>query len=130
MLRAGVLFVLLSLAACQRDETISGYSDNTTQWTLQEIDGEPFTARATLSFPEKGKIAGQAPCNRFFGMQTKPLPWFGAEQITATEMACENLEQESRFFAALSEMTLAETLGDVLILSNGAGREMVFRARP
>ncbi|MBC7178797.1 MAG: META domain-containing protein, partial [Roseovarius sp.] len=38
------------------------------------------------------------------------------------------LAEEALYLTALAEMTLVEVLGDVMILSNDAGREMVFRA--
>ncbi|MGV6811145.1 MAG: META domain-containing protein, partial [Brevirhabdus sp.] len=96
------------LAACGPDETISGYVGTDTVWTLQELDGTPFPHRATLSFPEEGKIAGQAPCNRYFGAQTAPYPWFKVDGVGSTKMACPALDQEQVFFTALSAMTLAE----------------------
>jgi len=125
-----VLLILLTslLAACGPDETISGYAGTDTVWTLQELDGNPFPHRATLSFPEEGRVSGQAPCNRYFGAQTAPYPWFKAEGLGSTKMACPALAQEQAFFDALSAMTLAEVSGPVLILSNDAGREMVFAA--
>ena len=44
-------------------------------------------------------------------------------------MACPELEAESAFFAALEDMSLVEIVGPTLILTNEAGREMVFEAR-
>lgn len=46
-----------------------------------------------------------------------------------TKRACSDLDLESRFLAALREMTLSEVSGDILVLSTPAGREMVFAAR-
>ncbi|WP_237096223.1 META domain-containing protein [Nereida sp. MMG025] len=115
--------------ACQNDETLSAYGAAGKTWVLTELDGAAFPARATLEFPQAGELAGQAPCNRFFGAQTVPYPWFKAENIAATKMACPDLPAEGQFLTALSEMTLSEVLGDTMILSNDAGREMVFKAR-
>lgn len=44
-------------------------------------------------------------------------------------MACPDLPLETAFLSALGEMTLAEAVGTTLILSNDAGRKMVFEAR-
>jgi heat shock protein HslJ len=123
------LLPLLFASACVSDESISGFVAPSTEYHLLEIDGAPFDAPATISFPETGKVVGQAPCNRYFATQIAPYPWFELKGIGATRMACENLAAESAFFAALEDMTLAEVSGDTLILSNTDGRQMVFVAR-
>jgi len=73
-------------------------------------------------------VAGAMPRNFLSGALTVPLPWFGVEGVAATKRACPELAEEAAFFAALERMTLAEVAGSVLILSNDAGEEMVFRA--
>ena len=123
---AAVLF--LPLMGCYEDETISAYGAGDKVWVLSELDSKEFTARATLTFPEQGKIAGEAPCNTYAGSMIVPYPWFEATQILSTRMACPDLDAETAFFSALSEMTLSEVLGDVLLLSNDNGRQMVFKA--
>jgi heat shock protein HslJ len=124
-------FVMLSLLslipACQGDETLRAYGAADRIWTLTEIDGHPFTAEATLTFPAEGTIAGAAPCNKYSASMTVPYPWFEAGPIRATKMACADLKAESHFFQALDAMTLSEVLGDILILSTPEGRKMVFR---
>ncbi|SFR31890.1 META domain-containing protein [Litoreibacter janthinus] len=121
------LIALVLLAAC-KDETISGYAADGAIYSLRTINGVAFEARATLSFPEEGKIAGQAPCNRYSGAQVAPYPWFDVERVISTRMACPDLKAESAFFRSLESMTLSETAGTTLILSNDRGDEMVFRA--
>lgn len=121
---------LLATAACYPDETVSGYGAADRVWELKEIDGKAFSERATLRFPEQGRIAGEAPCNSFGAEQSAPYPWFKTGPIVATRMACAALPAEARFLESLEAMTLAEVAGDVLILSNDAGREMVFHATP
>lgn len=123
------LLSLLFVSACFADESISGFVEPSAEFHLIEIDGVPFDTTATIFFPETGKVAGQAPCNRYFATQTEFYPWFALDGIGATRMACENLTAESIYFAALEEMTLAEVSGDTLILSNSDGRQMVFVAR-
>ncbi|MCU9848477.1 META domain-containing protein [Defluviimonas sp. WL0024] len=117
---------LAVLAACQGDETISGYAGTDTAWRLVEIDGAPFTARAVIRFPEAGQVAGEAPCNTFSGRQSAPYPWFKAEALAVTRRACDALAEETRFFAAFGRVSLAEVQGDMLILSDPDGPEMVF----
>ncbi|UYV36653.1 META domain-containing protein [Rhodobacteraceae bacterium D3-12] len=99
-------------------------------WQLIELNGAPFTARATLTFPEPGKLAGQAPCNRYFGKMWGDYPWFKAGQIGATRRACPELAAEQAFLKALGEMSQADASDSHLLLT-GAGRQsMVFRLMP
>ena len=123
------LLSLLLVSACYPDESISGYAEQSAEYHLIEIDGVPFDASATIAFPDTGEVIGQAPCNKYFATQTAPYPWFALEGIGATRIACENLSNESIFFEALEQMTLAEVSGETLILSNTDGREMIFVAR-
>ena len=127
-MRLFALALLTFLAACQDDETISGYVDGATLWQLRELDGAPFEGRATIGFPRKGKVVGQAPCNSYSATQTAPYPWFEVSGITATRSACSALAQEADYLAALGEMIMAEINDPLLVLSNTEGREMVFEA--
>ena len=118
--------LMLTLAACAQDETLSGYAGVGSTWQLTSLDGDAWAHPGTLEFPEAGQITGQAPCNRYFASVDAPYPWLTLGPIGATRMACPDLAAETQFFEALSAMTIAEVTGDVLILTNDAGREMVF----
>lgn len=120
----------LFLAACNADETISAFVDPSATYTLRELDGEPWTSSGNITFPEAGTAAGQAPCNRFTAQQSAPYPWLELGPIATTRMLCPDMEQEQRFLEALASMSIAEVSGDALILSNDAGRQMVFQAAP
>ncbi len=122
-----LLPLVLLIPAC-KDETVSGYAAPGAVYVLAELDGAPFPARATLTLPEAGHVAGEGPCNSYAARQTLPLPWFGLKAMSVTERGCPELAAEGMFFDALQSMTLAEVSGQVMILSNDAGREMVFRA--
>lgn len=123
------LCALLGLAACDKDETITAYGGAGKTWSLVALDGEPFTASATLTFPGPGKFAGRAPCNSFNGSVTVPYPWFEAGPVAATRAICPDQAAEDRFFQALGAITIAEVAGDTLELSNpDDGRSMVFKA--
>jgi len=129
-LRLLPLLILLAVAACKFDGTISGYTDTNATWKLVELDGKPFKAHATIRFPSKDTLNGQAPCNTYGASQTVPLPLFKLERLISTKIACADMAAELWFFAALNAMTLAETLGDTMILSNETGREIVFKSTP
>ena len=117
------------LAACNQDETVSGYLGiNTGLFELVSINKAPFDASATLDLSEQGRISGSAPCNTYFANQTAPYPWFAIGPIGATKRACQDLRLEGEFFEALSRMTIAEVSGNILILTNTEDEEMVFQA--
>lgn len=124
-----LLFAATAIAQCTADETLTGYAPQNTVFALREIDGAPYAAVATLTLPERGMIAGQAPCNAYSTAITVPYPWFRVEAIAATKRACPSLAAETVFFDALAQMTLAEWSGDILVLSSETGREMVFEAQ-
>lgn len=127
MLRFLFIASIVALSGC-RDESVAAYGAGDAIWTLHSIDGQRAPANVTLSFPETGRIAGQAPCNSYSGKLDAPYPWFEVTDLTATRIACPNLEAEGTYFAALMTMTQSEVSGHVLILRNDAGHEMEFRS--
>lgn len=124
---SGLIAATALLAAC-RDETLAGYGAADKVWVLSTLDEAPFEARATLSFPQTGKLAGQAPCNSYHGAQKAPYPWFQTEALVTTRMTCPDQRAEDIYLQSLASMTEAEVAGDVLILRNEAGQEMIFKA--
>ena len=127
-MRYFTLAVLVLLAACNEDETVSGYVGDSTIFALQSINEQPFQASATIDLSETGKVSGEGPCNSYSAEQSTPYPWFNLGPIAATERACEDLSAEVTFFQALQSMTIAEVNGPILILTNDAKDEMVFEA--
>ncbi|MCR8824940.1 META domain-containing protein [Pseudosulfitobacter koreensis] len=127
-MRIALILALTFAAACKADETARAYGAGDKTWVLTEIDGQPFSATATLNFPETGKIAGQGPCNGYATTMSVPYPWFETGPLRATRRTCPEIADESRYFNALASMTLIEVLGDVMILKNEKGRELLFRA--
>lgn len=122
------MIVFFALLVGCSDESISGFADRETVYRLAELNGNRFTPRATIRFPEPGRASGEGPCNTWFAAQTVPYPWIALGPIAATKRACPQLSDEARYFAALEQATLAEVSGDVLILSSDDGLEMIFRA--
>lgn len=96
-------------------------------WRLVAMNGRPFAARATLRFETTWRIAGHSPCNLYSAKLTAPPPDFTLVELTATEMACPELDAEGPFFETLLLMTHSETAGDTLTMTGPAGRSMVFR---
>lgn len=100
-------------------------------WRLIALDGAPFAARATLTQPGPGRIAGQAPCNRYTGTLRAGPPGFAAGPFAVTRMFCEGaMEAEAAFLTALEAMTAAEVAGDRLLLTGPAGRSLTFLRDP
>lgn len=125
-MRLLALAFLSLIPACQADETLRAYGAAERVWTLTEIDGQPFSARATLTLSEEETISGNAPCNGYSASMSVPYPWFEVGPIRSTKMACPDLAAEVQFFDTLTAMTLSEVLDRVLILSTPEGREMAF----
>lgn len=123
-----VLTLPILLTTYLKDESVSGFTDAVVIYQLQELAGQPFAATATISFPEAGQVQGTAPCNSYSAKQSVPYPWIEIKDIAATKRACADLATETAFFASLQAMTLVEAAGDLLILSNDDGAQMVFRA--
>ena len=122
-----ITLILLSiLTACFKDETVSGQTQGTDVWILDKMNGIPIATLVTIEFPKEGEIIGQAPCNRYFGEQNAPLPWFEIKGMGATKMACPNLDLEVRYFNLLQKMTTAEVAQDMLILRSDTGNLLVF----
>lgn len=115
-----MLTATLGFAACQPSIAQTVDVDFlASDWQVATINGEPFVASATLDLSTAGKIAGQGPCNRFFGSYDGPLPEFRPKDIASTRMACPDLAAESALFEALSVMTRAEAGGSTSLLLSG-----------
>ncbi len=126
MKRFLALSAFCTLCACQTDETISGFTQDGSVWSLKSINGLDFTSTATITFPAKGQIAGAGPCNQYAANQNAPYPWIEISQLSATKRGCADLQQEVQYFTALQGVTLAEVSGGTLLLSNDAGDELLF----
>lgn len=82
---------------------------------------------ASLRIEEDGTMTGKAPCNSWSTMNRASLPALDLGGIRATRMACDRLEDETAFFAALAAMTEARLEGRRnLILTGPEGRTMEF----
>jgi heat shock protein HslJ len=103
-------------------------ADDPTIWRLVSLNGEAFSARATLSYLPDGTLQGEAPCNGYGAQLTALPPAWALGPVRATRMACDALDAEAAFFAALSAMTTADQTADTLTLTAPDGATMVFTA--
>jgi heat shock protein HslJ len=123
-----IALLVVSLTACRADDFQRIYGGADRVWLLKEFNGAPFPTRATLTFPKAGEIAGEGPCNRYFGGMKAPYPTFDAGPIGSTRRGCPEIEAEVAFLAALETATISKVEDDTLVLISPDGTRMVFRA--
>lgn len=118
-----VAMLCLAPPAARADETALALDLLALDWRVTEVDGAAPGWTATLDLGEPGKVSGQAPCNRYFGL----LVWTGSSftvgNLAATKMACLHMQGEAEFLALLQGIETAEQLPGLLILTGG-GHEM------
>jgi heat shock protein HslJ len=123
-----LLCAAFSMTACvtpaQSDTEIAGV-----EWHLVGLEGQEVGSSATLQF-DGDKVAGKAPCNRWFGRSATTLPGVRIEAIGATRMACAELAAEIVYFEALQAMQRAEVDQGHLYLIGPEGRVMEFARDP
>ena len=103
-----------------------------TEWLLRDIAGTPAldTPPATLTFPETGRAAGNASCNRFTGSVeiTDNSLKFGP--LASTRMACMDngvSGQEDRYLKALGAANrYALENGKLLLYCEGYAKPLRF----
>ena len=84
-----------------------------TEWRLEELAGTSVVdnSKATLAFPEAGKIAGNGSCNRFFGTVAIDGTSLKLSPLGSTRMACLSeavSNQETSYLKALQAATRYE----------------------
>jgi heat shock protein HslJ len=88
--------------------------DVTGQWTVDQIVGTPVLAGTTVSLDfQNGKLSGSGTCNRFNASYTNENGHLTIGSVVSTRMACEptSMQQEQRFFQALSRVTAQRVAG-------------------
>ena len=89
------------------------------------IEGSDLTA----IFGEDGSLSGSAGCNNFLGVYEVDGDEIRIELGPLTMMFCEEpegaMDQESAYLEALETATTYKILGDVLVLKNEAGQEVL-----
>ena len=118
---------LVALAACVSpavSQDIAGVD-----WHLVGLEGQAVDWDASLRF-DGDKVAGKAPCNRWFGSNTGTLPALDISGIGATRMACPDLAAESVYFESLQAMQRVELDQGHLFLIGAEGRIMEFATDP
>lgn len=109
--------VMVSFSAAADSDRLAGLIG--TSWQLTQLDGEPAAADSTLIISDDG-LGGNGGCNTYGGDLAETPDGIDISQVFSTMMACDALEQEQTFFAAL-EATDAFALvnGNLHLLGNG-----------
>ncbi|MBO9472967.1 META domain-containing protein [Shimia sp. R10_1] len=126
----GLLAISLGIAACAPSETVTQYGGADYKWQLQQIDGAAVNYAASLTLGDSGKVMGDGPCNSFLATQDAPYPWINIQVDVVEQIYCPDIDREEAFLTALQEMSLVEVSGPNMVMSNDAGREMVFSGLP
>lgn len=99
--------VALTLVQARAPADTSPGSLAGTSWVLEDVGGTGVldAARATLDFPEAGKVAGGGSCNSFFGSVEIAGEAIAFDSLGSTLMGCDEavMNQEDRYLKALQD---------------------------
>src|SRR6266478_6082329 len=102
-----------------------------THWFLEEIGGKPVieNSKATLTFPEGGRVAGSGSCNRFMGSAEVKSDTIKIGPLAGTKMMCDQpaSDQEATYLRALEgAQKFAVKDGKLLIYVAGSDAPLRF----
>jgi heat shock protein HslJ len=102
-----------------------------TEWVLQDLAGTPALAsvKATLAFPESGRAAGTASCNRFTASVEVSGDTIKFGALASTRMACADnavSTQETEYLKALGAAKRFECQEPTLLIY-GEGYDQPLR---
>ena len=103
-----------------------------TEWVLADLAGTPALpgGKATLAFPEAGRVSGNASCNQFTGAVTISGDSLKVGPLASTRMACVDSavsKQEDTYLKALDAATrYAYQDPDLLIYAEGFEKPLRF----
>jgi heat shock protein HslJ len=107
-----------------------------TEWVLTDLAGTLALpgGKATLGFPEAGRVAGNGSCNRFTGAVTITGDSLKMGPLASTRMACMDngvSQQEDTYFKALNAAThYAYQDPYLLIYAEGFDKPLRFTRAP
>lgn len=103
-----------------------------TEWLLSDLAGTPVVpnSKASLSFLESGRAAGNASCNRFTGAVTITGKAIKFGQMASTRMACVDADvsaQEDQYLKLLGTANRYDlTANSLLIFVEGSDKPLRF----
>jgi len=112
MLAIGFILGLLFTEGVMSAEAISDK-----EWVITTITNVHASAKTTITFRADGSVGGDAACNSFNGLYEESDGALSISMLMSTERACPALDEEGRFFAALSAVTAwRSSLGSLELL--------------
>ena len=113
-----------------RTTTPAAFNLSGSEWQLEDLGGVAAEhGKATLTFPEAGKVAGNASCNRFFGSSEINGGSIKLGAMGSTRMACPEpvMNQEAKYLEALQAAERFEWKDPyLLIYSKGFEKPLRF----
>ena len=111
---------LLAFPAVADGSPLADLTD--TSWKLTALDGKPAAAGVTSTLIiSADSIGGNGGCNTYGGDLVETPAGIDITNVFSTMMACDGLQQEQAFFAALEAAdNFALVDGDLHLLANGA----------
>ncbi len=102
-----------------------------TRWRLADVAGTVAIsgARATLEFPQPGRVIGNGSCNRFFGAVELAGDSIRVGTLAATRKACAEpaMRQEARYLEALAAASrFTADASTLLLFPAGGGQPLRF----
>jgi heat shock protein HslJ len=103
-----------------------------TEWLLTDLAGTPVVAnsKASISFLDTGRVAGNASCNRFTGSVTITGASIKFGQLASTRMACADTAvsaQEDQYLKLLEAASHFELKDNsLLIFVDGSAKPLRF----
>lgn len=109
----------LSLPAVADGESLATLAG--TSWRLTQLDGEPVAPDVTATLViSADSIGGNGGCNTYGGNVAATPTGIDITEVISTLMACDDLEQEQAFLAALEAAdAFAMVAGNLRLLENG-----------
>jgi len=104
-----------------------------TYWKLVAIDGNEVTTpqdakEAHLILRPDYRVTGFGSCNAFSGTWQIIDEQLEFGPLAATKMACDRLDLEYAFMAALDGLVITEIEGGMLVITGREGAELTFKA--
>jgi len=103
--RGNPMKVDLQLVRASADAALSAPTLVGSAWRLEDLAGASTLDRveATIEFPEAGRVAGLASCNRFFGYFETSGATLTIARLGATKKLCPPslMDQETKYLRAL-----------------------------
>jgi heat shock protein HslJ len=100
-------------------------------WAAIEIAARPVLTEATLLVEADGTVSGTSGCNNFAGQSMVVGDAIAFDDLASTRMACTDpqMQQEARYYQALSAATRYRMGSDTLRLLDDSGATLVLYRR-